>query len=223
MATAWILCHVPFEGPGAIGPLLEKRGFELQTLNCWTSPTFPDVEEVSFVVVMGGPMSVNDTKEHPWLVPERQWILTMLQAGVPVLGVCLGAQLMSAALGGSVGRNPEREIGWWPLEAVHEQGRTVTVLHWHGETFSLPEGAVWLEKSEACAHQSFRWGERAIGLQYHLEATKASLDSLVENCRDELLPSPYVQSEQEIREGWDAYHADALAALEELLDDLCRT
>jgi GMP synthase-like glutamine amidotransferase len=220
---ATIVCHVPFEGPGEIAPLLKDRGFLLRTLPVWETEVFPNPEDVSFVVLMGGPMSVNDTEVHPWLVQEIDWLRQVLHCGIPVLGVCLGAQLMAVALGGEVRRNPHREIGWWPIEAVDESGASLTVLHWHGETFTLPEGSVWMEKSQACAHQSFRWGRNAIALQYHIESTESSLARLMDHCRSELIPGTFVQQESRIREGWKRYNDHTKRRLEEILDDLCDT
>jgi GMP synthase-like glutamine amidotransferase len=150
-------------------------------------------------------MSVNDEAEWPWLPAEKRLIREAIGAGTPVLGVCLGAQLIANALGARVYRNAVKEIGWHPIQAVTPSSPAFrfpaerTVFHWHGETFDLPEGAVHLAKSRAAENQAFQVGRRAIGLQFHLETTPAAAEALLEHCRHELTPGPYVQSEGEIR------------------------
>jgi GMP synthase-like glutamine amidotransferase len=128
---------------------------------------------------------------------------------------------MASALGAEVKTNPEPEIGWWPIEYVSTPSApSLTVLHWHGETFELPAGAVHLERSEGCEHQSFRWGNRAIGLQYHLEATQNSLNALVTNCREEITPARYIQTEAQLLRGWEQHHLEAETHLYGMLTDL---
>jgi GMP synthase-like glutamine amidotransferase len=217
--TAWIFQHVPFEGPGAFASRLLSFGYTLRTHRWWEASSPPDLSEADLVIAMGGPMSVNDEEEHPWLQQEKEWLRQALNAELPLMGICLGAQCMASALGAKVTPNPEREIGWWPVTACGQKDpEPLTVLHWHGETFDLPDGAVHLEQSEACLHQSFQWGERALGLQYHLEATRDSLTALIEHSRHEMMPGPYVQTEEQLWAGWRAHHRLADLRLSQLLD-----
>ena len=202
---AHCLQHVPFEGLGSIGPWLEAAGYAVTATRFFASPVLPDPREVNLVVAMGGPMSVNDERELPWLVEEKRFLREAIAAGKSVLGVCLGAQLIASALGARVYRNPVREIGWFPVQAAATGTResfrfpdSTLAFHWHGETFDLPPGTVRLARSAACDNQAFRLGRSVIGLQFHLETTPASARELVENCRAELLSSAWVQSEAEI-------------------------
>jgi GMP synthase-like glutamine amidotransferase len=160
---------------------------------------------VDLLVVMGGPMSVNDEKAFAWLVPEKQFIRDAMETGKPVLGVCLGAQLIASALGARVYPNHCKEIGWFPVQGVPPAGESIfrfppsaEVFHWHGETFDLPAGAIRLARSEGCENQAIQIGPSVIGLQFHLETTPESARDLISHCRDELNPSQYVQTEAEI-------------------------
>jgi GMP synthase-like glutamine amidotransferase len=202
---AHYLQHVPFEGLGSIEPWLAAAGYEITETPLFETPSLPDPAKIDFLIVMGGPMSVNDENSHPWLVGEKKFIRNCIEAGKPVLGVCLGAQLIASAMGAGVYRNPAKEIGWFPIRAVPgvegEAFRfpsSIEVFHWHGETFDLPSGAVRLAKSEGCENQAFQLGRSVIGLQFHLETTPESARKLVENCREELIPAAYVQSEAAI-------------------------
>ena len=202
---AHYLQHVPFEGLGSIETWLGERGYEITSTRFFESVSVPDLNEVDLLVVMGGPMSVNDEKEWSWLAPEKQVIRDAIQSGKSVLGVCLGAQLIASAMGARVYRNRVKEIGWFPVQGVPSVGSSafrfpssVEVFHWHGETFDLPTGAVRLARSEACENQAFQLGRSVIGLQFHLETTPESAREIVAQCRAELSPAPYVQSEAEI-------------------------
>ncbi len=193
--------HVPFEGLGAIEPVLRGAGFQLSGTRLFESPGLPDPDTVDFLVVMGGPMSVHDESRHPWLADEKEFIRQFVASGKPMLGICLGAQLMAHALGSRIYPNPEKEIGWFPVEGIPPQNSRVfrfparaDVFHWHGETFDLPPGAVPLARSRACENQAFQIG-RAIGLQFHLETTRESARALVDNARSELVPGPFIQPE----------------------------
>ena len=202
---AHYLQHVPFEGLGSIEPWFEAAGYEITHTRFFESTRLPSVDDVQFLVVMGGPMSVNDEDRFPWLVAEKQFIRRAVGSGKPVLGVCLGAQLIASALGARVYPHHCKEIGWFPVSAVAADGSglfcfppQLDAFHWHGETFDLPSGAVRLARSEGCENQAFQLGRCVIGLQFHLETTPATARELVANGRDELSPGRYVQSETEI-------------------------
>ena len=202
---AHYLQHVPFESLGSIDPWLESAGYQVTVTKLYESASTPSPSQLDLLIVMGGPMSVNDEERFPWLRLEKQFIRNTIESGKAVLGICLGAQLIANSLGESVYPNRRKEIGWYPVRGIaHEEESifrfpsSVDVFHWHGETFDLPEGAVLLAKSEACENQAFQFGSNVIGLQFHLETTPESALAIVTNCREELLPSKFVQAEAAI-------------------------
>lgn len=196
--------HVPFEGPGALARALAARGAAVSTIRPYEGQPLPPPGDVDLAIVLGGPMSVNDERAHPWLVDEKRWITEAIAAETRVLGICLGAQLIAAAAGAMVRPNGEREIGWHPVECLDDGAlggalaAPLTPFHWHGETFDLPAGAVRLARSAACEQQAFALGERVVGLQFHLEMTPGGVAALVENCRADLVPGRWVQSPLEM-------------------------
>lgn len=202
---AHYLQHVPFEGLGSIEPWLHAAGYDISGTRLFESATFPEVGEFELLVVMGGPMSANDEDRHPWLSPEKRFIRSAVDSGRSVLGVCLGAQLIASAMGAGVYPNPVKEIGWFPVRGVSAVSTSIfrfppalKVFHWHGETFDLPRGAALIARSDVCEHQAFQLGRSVIGLQFHLETTPESARELVRNCRDELVSSQCIQTEDEI-------------------------
>ena len=184
------LSHVPYEGPGILRDWAEARGWSLTEWPLFENPSLPAIDDIDWLIVMGGPMSVHDTDQLDWLAPETTLIRDLL-AGIRsgrdayALGICLGAQLLAEALGGEVTRLAEAEIGWWPIELADEAGPLAhwparfDGFHWHGEGFSLPPGAQSLASSRHCPHQAFSFGERILGLQFHAEMRPAEVELLV--------------------------------------------
>ncbi len=185
MKQALCLQHVPFEGPGAFRQALENRHYQVETLLVPQDDlpaTPPD-----FLLVMGGPMSVNDP--DPWIEKELRFIRHAIEAGIPVLGVCLGSQFMAKALGGEVRPGPRLEIGPVPVTRTVEEDavfgtcpRDLTVFQWHGEGLTLPPGAYALVSSEFYPVQAFRYGDRAYGLLFHLELEIDGVKALCREC-----------------------------------------
>ena len=219
---AHVLQHVPFEGIGSMAVWLADHGAEISHTRFFADAALPKPEGLDLVIAMGGPMSVNDEAALAWLRSEKQFLREVINRGIPVLGVCLGAQLIASALGARVYQNQAKEIGWFPIQAAPGAPDAFcfpdqcTVFHWHGETFDLPAGAVRLAQSQACANQAFQLGRHVIGLQFHLETTPETARALLDNCRDELVPGPYVQTEAELRK----MPAAAYARINRLMDEM---
>ncbi len=204
---AHYLQHVRSESLGSIEPWLRAAGCTITQTRFFESTSLPNPGEIDLLVVLGGPMSVNDETEFSWLVEEKRFVRACIGAGKRVLGVCLGAQLIARALGARVYPNRFKEIGWFPVLGIPSIDcsafsfpASMEVFHWHGETFDLPAGAVRIARSEGCENQAFQIGPSVIGLQFHLETTAESAREMVSHCRAELVPAKYVQSEAEILE-----------------------
>jgi len=223
------LRHARFEKEAEIAAWANARGHSLTHTDLWNGETPPDPSSFDFLVVMGGPMNIYEETTHPWLVQEKRCLKASIDAGKLVLGVCLGAQLLADVLGGRVTRSRHREIGWHRVQAGPDAAKSrvfaslpaeYEAFHWHGDTFSIPPGALWTAKNEACAHQAFSArGDRVVGLQFHLETNAASMAELAANCADEITVAPakwpHVQSAQTMRE-----RPERLAPLRGLLFEL---
>ena len=189
---------------------MDARRIAVSTSRLFDTPILPGAGELDWLIVMGGPMSVNDEEVHPWLAPEKRLIAQCIESGKKVLGICLGAQLIARALGARVFPNARKEIGWFPVRRPKSAlggpasgpaqlfSDGVEVFHWHGDTFDLPRGAALFLESDACAHQAFSVGSTVVGLQFHLETTPQSAASLIEGSRHEIVPSATVQTEAEM-------------------------
>lgn len=199
-----VLQHVPFEGLGSIQRWLEARGAGIHYVRLFANDAMPRVRDVDLLIAMGGPMSVNDEAEWPGLAAEKQLVRDVIAADVPVLGICLGAQLIASALGARVYRNAQKEIGWFPVRSTGPSGEVFPfpseslVFHWHGETFDLPPGATHLARSEGCVNQAFQLKGNVIGLQFHPEMTPEGVRAIIADSRPELRPARYVQSERDL-------------------------
>jgi GMP synthase-like glutamine amidotransferase len=200
-----VLQHVWFEELGSIAAWLEARQAKITYTRFFEEQNLPALHSIDALIILGGPMSANDEDVLPWLVQEKQFIRDAVARGIPILGVCLGAQLIASAMGASVYRNPVKEIGWYPVRAIPTPPGYLRLpeeciaFHWHGETFDLPAGAVHLAKSDGCSNQAFQLDRNVICFQFHLETTIESASALLENCRDDIVPGAYIQSEMELR------------------------
>jgi GMP synthase (glutamine-hydrolysing) len=169
--------HVAFEDAGILAALLAERGFDLSYREAGVDAlSARDFAEPELLIVLGGPIGVYETREYPFLESEISGLRARLAARRPTLGICLGAQLMAAALGALVAPGPAKEIGYAPLEFVEAGRRSplsalegVPVLHWHGDNLELPEGAERLAFTKDCPNQAFSIGRHALGLQFHIE------------------------------------------------------
>lgn len=175
-----VLQHIACEPPGAYEDVLRERGATIHRVELDEHDPLPDWRGFEAIIAMGGPMSVNDEERLPWLRDEKALINNAVRAGVPFFGACLGAQLLSASLGGIVFQGPKPEVGLLPVFLTPEAAsdpvftgipREMLTFQWHGDTFSLPSGSVLLASSPAFPHQAFRWGARAYGVQFHLEVS----------------------------------------------------
>ena len=201
--------HAEFEGLGSIEEWVKLSGHSLTSTKFFENIRFPEIDDIDWLIVMGGPMSVNDEQKFPWLAEEKKFIRKAIDAGKVVIGICLGSQLVSAALGAKVYQNPEKEIGWFDIELTcfaktdklfFDLKDRFKVFHWHGDTFDLPQNAIHLAYSRGCKNQAYLYKDRVLALQFHLEPTQRSLMQMIDYGRDELKSGKYVQTEQEMAE-----------------------
>lgn len=209
MKPVAIFRHTPSEGPGYFATFLDSHGIPRRLFGVDVGDVLPtDAAQFSGLVFMGGPMSVND--DLPWIPNSLSLIRQAVQADIPVLGHCLGGQLMAKALGGVVGRNPVKEIGWGDVTVAENplakdwfgEMKTFNAFHWHGETFSIPPGATGILGNTYCANQAFTLGKH-LGMQCHIEMTKEMVREWCELGQGEIAAassSPGVQQPAEILE-----------------------
>ncbi|ANY67196.1 hypothetical protein BBD42_12520 [Paenibacillus sp. BIHB 4019] len=223
--------HVAFENPGGIAYWADKHGHELEITRLFAGDELPAHESWDWLVLLGGPMSVHDEAEYPWMQAEKRYIAEAIPSGKPVIGICLGSQFIAEALGAKVYVNEQKEIGWFPLKWLHSHGaypqddlfkafpEAPTVFHWHGETYDLPEGARRLASSAACLNQAFVYGEAVFGFQFHLEMMENNIKLIAENCGHELVDAPYIQMADRLLNA-SAEREQALVLLESFLNGL---
>jgi len=177
-----VLQHIACEPPGVYEDVLLERGASIHRVELDEGDRLPGVGTFDAIVAMGGPMSVNDDADLPWLTAEKALIGDSVRAGVPYFGACLGVQLLAASLGAAVYPGPKAEVGILPVTLTEAAAsdpvfeglpREVSTLQWHGDTFDLPDGAVRLAGSPMYPNQAFRWGTAAYGVQFHLEVSTA--------------------------------------------------
>ena len=222
------LQHVPSEGPGWIENWAISNGHSISGTRLFANEAFPSVTEIDWLVIMGGPMNIYEHEKHPWLIREKAFLREAIDNKLAVLGICLGSQLIADVLGAKVRRNPEKEIGWFPVEftsAARSLFRSMpaeaSVFHWHGDTFDLPPGAIHLAASAGCKNQAFLLGDRVIGLQFHIEVTRELVEEMVRSEPDDITKGRFVQSAEELMSPTAPYR-ECNALIETLLEDLKR-
>lgn len=193
MSGVLILKNIEHEGPGTIEDYLIGAKIPYSIVNLQTQ-LCPDSQSYDTLVIMGGPMSVHDTKLYPYLLEEIEIIKEFIKDGKSILGVCLGAQLIARALSTDVYKGKGTEIGWYTLDVtevakkdkkfstlINPDNKTLTVFHWHGETFDIPKGALWLASSQIFPNQGFRYGNNVYAFQFHIEVTEGIILEWMKN------------------------------------------
>ena len=200
MSNVLLVQNTRVEGSGYLGDLLKNDNFEIVSVNARHEP-LPD-EEFSLVIILGAPESAND--DLPYLQTEQCLIKNCVEKNIPVLGICLGSQLIAKTFGGKVYRGPKKEIGFYnDLKIVNDSHffsgfkNPFTVFHWHADTFDLPLGAIRLASSEHYLNQAFQY-KSAVGLQFHLEVNEEMVNLWLDNTEEKLETIPYIDP-QEIR------------------------
>ncbi|MEI6609399.1 MAG: gamma-glutamyl-gamma-aminobutyrate hydrolase family protein [Deltaproteobacteria bacterium] len=199
--------HVPYEGLGNIEGWIKSQKYSLSATRFYAADPLPQLAEIDLLIIMGGPMGAYDDIKYPWLTAEKQFIQESINAGKKVLGICLGAQLIAMVLGAKVYPHIHKEIGWFPLK-VTEEGMESKVFkdfpneflafHWHEDTFSFPRGAARLAETVACRNQAFSYGDKVVGLQFHLDAKRENIERWIENGAAELGKEQYIQTPEQM-------------------------
>jgi len=204
------LFHVSYEKLGLIEDWILMKGHSLTEYHLYNDPRLPGLEEFDMLILMGGSMSVNDEERYPWLAPEKELIRSCRQSGKPVLGICLGAQLIASALGNKVFQGSHTEIGWFPVEMNRDEEvkkrfpglpAKATVFHWHGETFDLPTRAIFLGSTSVTPVQGFIADKNLLALQFHPEIKPENISLMINHAGEELISSPYVQDAASLSAG----------------------
>lgn len=217
--TALIIRHVPVEGVAGYRQPIEAAGYEVDRIDV-SDPAFAtlDLRQHDLLIMMGGPMGVYEQDRYPWIACQLRRLKLRLDADLPTLGVCLGAQMIAAALGAQVFPGPVKEVGFHPV-TVHDEAREgplrhivdVPVLHWHGDTFTLPEGVDLVASSHVYDHQAFRRGANLLALQFHAEmGLDPRFDAWLDQWPDTVAEAGH--DTESLRAAHDAHGPSAVAA-----------
>jgi GMP synthase (glutamine-hydrolysing) len=216
------LQHDPLDGPGALLEWADKRGHIVTTCLVSNGISFPLLDSFDLLVSLGGPMGAYEEEKYPWLIQEKQYLKEAVLAGKKIVGLCLGCQLLAAALGGEAYRHTCKEFGWQPIDLTEEGKKWFSIgqdeeltetsyrplaqhtegsfraFQWHGDTYSLPPGAVKLASNAAAEQQAFIIGDQVLALQFHLEWTEEMMRDALAEPNVAPPPSPFVQTPEEI-------------------------
>jgi GMP synthase-like glutamine amidotransferase len=200
--------HVPFEGLGNIEEWINAKGYSLSSTRFYEDNVLlPKLDDIDWLIIMGGPMGAYDENIYPWLAAEKKFIGQAISRGIKVLGICLGAQLIASVLRAKVYPNAHKEIGWFTLNLTKEGIASAlfrglpsefVAFHWHGDTFDLPRGAKHLAESIACRNQAFSYGNHVLALQFHLDVRRDNIEEWVQSGASELVKAPYIQTAEQM-------------------------
>jgi GMP synthase-like glutamine amidotransferase len=202
-----VLQHSSINTLGTIEEYAKTKNHRLESTRFYETKSPPAIDSFDLLIIMGGPIGVYDYEENPWLREEKEFIKQAVEAGKPILGICLGAQLLADILGARVYENRQMEMGWFPVRASGYENKPefleglpdeVTVFHWHGGTFDLPAGSVHLFESEGCKNQVFLYHGRIVALQFHPEVNEERIKSLIKRFGDDIADGPFVQEKKEM-------------------------
>jgi len=209
-----VIQHSPINTLGTIQEYAKMKNHTIESIWFYDTESIPAIDSFDFLIIMGGPMGIFSYKENPWLKNEKKFIKQVIESGKPVLGICLGAQLLADILGTQVYENNYMEMGWFPVKAVSEAAskrekthieksefskglpEEITVFHWHSQTFDLPEGAIRLYESKGCKNQGFIYNSRVVSLQFHPEVNEERIKSLIEHFGNIMGDGPFVQNKK---------------------------
>jgi len=198
--SAFIIQHVEAEGPGLIEEALRQENISYQILPLNSGVHFPNLDELTHIVILGGPMNVYEEDRYPFLKEEDLFIKESIQRGKAVWGICLGAQLIAKALGAKVTKSPVKEIGWYDVSLTKigsvdplfsHLPKTFSAFQWHEDTFEIPRASILMATSTSVPHQAFRYADNAYGLQFHLEVTQEMVQGWMETYEEEFEGSYY--------------------------------
>lgn len=228
---ALILQHASFEKPGYILEWLKNRQFSIKTLPLYESQcVFPPSCQADILIIMGGPMSVHDEKKYPWLIQEKLFIKQAIEEGIPILGICLGAQLIASVYDAPVKPALQKEIGWFPIHSLSypflkelQWPEQFFTYLWHGEQFDIPKDGVLLAYSQACPHQAFILKDHVIALQFHPEITPSLIQEMAKHgAADKKNSAPFVQSTEQMLSVPEAYFQQNHVLVDHLLSYLLK-
>jgi GMP synthase (glutamine-hydrolysing) len=201
------LQHVPFEGLGCIESWAHSASHRISATRFYRNDPLPNINDIEWIIVMGGPMNIYDDAKFPWLTPEKHFIEQAVEHDKIVLGICFGAQLLAGVLGAKIYPNRHREIGWYNIRKIESDRKSgaadvfpdsFEAFHWHSDTFDIPDGASHFAQSAGCKNQAFTLGDRVVAMQFHLEIVKNGAENLIIQCGHEIEKERYCQTPEAI-------------------------